>query len=93
MNGSSTGGSFSEVYTGLDLEHTLEDLSPGHWYRLRLACISEGGVSDVSYWESFFSFDIIKPKFCWVLSSHGHVIVTENCLKLRTLVLHNFAFT
>ena len=42
------GGPFTELCSGLELERTVEGLSPGHWYRLRIACASEGGISDVS---------------------------------------------
>ena len=40
---------FELVYEDLEREFTCDGLSPGHVYRVRLACSSIGGRSDVSY--------------------------------------------
>lgn len=42
------GGDFREVYRGLECEYIFNDLSPGHQYRLRLAAMNVGGISDWS---------------------------------------------
>ena len=36
------------MYRGLECEYIFNDLSPGQQYRLRLAAMNVGGISDVS---------------------------------------------
>ncbi|EDO39347.1 predicted protein [Nematostella vectensis] len=42
------GGPFKEVYGGMETERSFDGLLPGHHYRMRLACYSEGGISEWS---------------------------------------------
>ena len=39
---------FELVHEGLDREFKCDGLSPGHTYRVRVACSSVGGQSEVS---------------------------------------------
>ena len=39
---------YETVYEGCEREHQFEQLTPGHQYRVRVACCSAGGRSDVS---------------------------------------------
>ena len=38
---------YDTVYEGSDREHQFEQLTPGHQYRVRVACCSAGGRSEV----------------------------------------------
>ena len=39
---------FVSTYEGLEKEHNMENLEPGHTYKLRVQCSSRGGCSPVS---------------------------------------------
>lgn len=39
---------YETLYEGTEREHICEHLVPGHMYRVRVACCSSGGRSDVS---------------------------------------------
>ena len=41
------------MYRGLKCEYTFTGLSPGHLFRIRLAAVSDGGTSEVSFTEYF----------------------------------------
>eukprot|EP00045_Choanoeca_perplexa_P016438 m.222947 g.222947 ORF g.222947 m.222947 type:complete len:1185 (+) comp17260_c0_seq2:125-3679(+) len=41
-------GAFTEVYTGLEQEHEVTDLQPGHLYHFRVRCANVGGNSEWS---------------------------------------------
>ena len=47
---------FELVYEGSERDCTCDHLLPGHLYRLRVACMSAGGQSEVSLKRNF-----IKP--------------------------------
>ncbi|KAK6195777.1 hypothetical protein SNE40_001134 [Patella caerulea] len=42
------GNGYETVYEGLEREHLFEHLTPGHTYRVRVACYSSGGQSEFS---------------------------------------------
>ena len=46
-------GAFREVYSGPNCEFSFDGLSPGHVYRLRVASVGDGGVSEVSWGRVF----------------------------------------
>ena len=55
-----TGGSFQEVHSGLDCEQSMSGLLPGHSYKLRVACVSDGGTSEVfQIIATFFFFPLL----------------------------------
>ena len=59
---------YDTVYEGSDREHQFEQLTPGHQYRVRVACCSVGGRSEVRP----LSFGLAS-----LLSTHTHTHTTR----------------
>lgn len=51
------------IYNGLETEHLLEQLIPGHSYALRLSCSSIGGQSDPSE-ITYIKTPAVAPASC-----------------------------
>ncbi|KAK3737398.1 hypothetical protein QZH41_019942 [Actinostola sp. cb2023] len=74
------GGSFKEAYSGLECEQTINSLSPGYTYKLRVACYSEGGCSE---WSR-----VSKVRTCPVCPGQANPPIMSKIYKPQPNALH-----